>query len=182
MRQVDIERVGLDVAYEWREKNKYLKAESNGAEYFTFFYNNIFPYYALERKGHYEDNKPNAIAVQLGKNGKNKKRIITADLKELNKFENQPFVIMAPIGYFGKKRLSKNASLLFAIAIDLDGVMLGDNIQSIVTFTKKELLPKPTYIVNSGNGLHLYYVLKKPIKMYENYQKEMMDALDGDGI
>ena len=32
-------------------------------------------------------------------------------------------VIMSPISYFGKRRLTKNASLLHAVAFDLDGRM-----------------------------------------------------------
>ena len=31
---------------------------------------------------------------------------------------------------------------------------------------KKDLLPQATFVVNSGTGLHLYYVLKEPVPMY----------------
>ena len=29
-----------------------------------------------------------------------------------------------------------------------------------------DILPQATFVVNSGTGLHLYYVLKEPIPMY----------------
>lgn len=36
--------------------------------------------------------------------------------------------------------------------------------------------PRPTYIVNSGHGLHLYYIFKEPIKLY-NHIKEPLKKM-----
>ena len=47
------------------------------------FYRYIFPEGAFERKGHYEDNKPNAIAVTIEK--KYKENGIVLSLKEMVK-------------------------------------------------------------------------------------------------
>ena len=33
----------------------------------------------------------------------------------------------------------------------------------------------PTYVVNSGRGLHLYYFLKEPIPLYKHYQKTLRE-------
>lgn len=35
----------------------------------------------------------------------------------------------------------------------------------------KDIIPKATFVVNSGTGLHLYYVLTEPIPMYPQNQK-----------
>ena len=35
----------------------------------------------------------------------------------------------------------------------------------------KDILPQATFVVNSGTGLHLYYVLKEPVPMYPYNQK-----------
>ena len=35
----------------------------------------------------------------------------------------------------------------------------------------KDILPQATFVVNSGTGLHLYYVLEEPIPMYPHNQK-----------
>ena len=81
------------------------------------FYRYIFPEGAFERKGHYEDNKPNAIAVtiekkykengiavELKRNGKGKRYTITDNLEELNELNKSEFTIMSPISYYGKQR------------------------------------------------------------------------------
>ena len=39
-------------------------------------------------------------------------------------------------------------------------------------------IPKPTYIVNSGNGLHLYYCLDVPERVYKFNVKEMEELLN----
>ena len=34
-------------------------------------------------------------------------------------------------------------------------------------------LPRPTYIVGSGTGLHLYFVFERPIPLFRNTVKEL---------
>ena len=100
------------------------------------FYREIFPEGSFERKGHYEDGRPNGIAVSLpGKggsvngialeiegDGKAKRYIITDDLEKLDELIDTDFTIMAPISYYGRKRSGKMARFLYALAFDLDGV------------------------------------------------------------
>ena len=38
---------------------------------------------------------------------------------------------------------------------------------------QEERIPKPTYIVSSGTGLHLYFVLADPIPLFQNTAKEL---------
>src|SRR5574344_914463 len=156
------------------------------------FYRYIFPEGAFERKGHYEDNKPNAIAVtiekkykengiavELKRNGKGKRYTITDNLEELNELNKSEFTIMSPISYYGKQRNAKNARYLYALVFDLDGVDM-PQLRDVLHQMDKDILPKATFVVNSGTGLHLYYVLDEPVPMYPQnqlYMKELKYAL-----
>lgn len=146
------------------------------------FYRDVFPVGAFERKCMYEDHKPNGVIVEVTNekiNGRQKilRHTLTDDLEKLDEVvQRDNFCIMSPISYIGKSRKSQNARLLYAIAIDLDGVTTekgfdflmeqiehGDIMQKFVWG-----LPRPTYIVSSGTGLHLYYVFVQPIPLFRN--------------
>ena len=139
----------------------------------------------------YEDNRPNGIAVSLpGKGGAvngialeiegsgvARRYIITDDLKKLDELLDMDFIIMSPISYFGKRRSGKMARFLFALAFDLDGVGM-PQLRDVIHQMSKGILPKATFVVNSGTGLHLYYVLSEPVPMYpqnQHYLKELKD-------
>ena len=100
----------------YMEKNAHLEQFLEQVTPFEF-YREIFPEGSFERQGHFEDSKPNGIAVSLpGKGGSvngialeiegdgtAKRYIITDDLKKLDELKETDFTIMAPISYFGKK-------------------------------------------------------------------------------
>ena len=105
---------------------------------------------------------------------------LTDDLNVLDTIvERDNFCLMSPISYIGKSRMSEHARVLYALAIDLDGLIVGksDINAGIKTLFHQietiERLPKPTYIISSGTGLHLYYVLDKPIILYPNVIKQL---------
>lgn len=145
------------------------------------FYRDIFPLGSLEEKGVYEVGKYNAIAraIKVGDN-KTKRYIVTDDLDVLDKLvECDDFCIIRPISFIGKSAKSDNARFMYAMAIDLDGIKSkknfdflihqisnGHNMLSVVWG-----LPKPTYLVSSGTGIHLYYVFEKPIPLFKNVVK-----------
>lgn len=159
-----------------------LTAYSEEVSYIDF-YRDIFPEGSFEEKGIYEDGKYNGIAVSISK-GENKTRryTVTDDLDTIVEMaQRDDFCIMSPISYAGKSRKSANARFMYALAIDLDGV---DSLKQWQFFIKqieegdKMLsfvwgLPKPTYLVSSGTGVHLYYVLKKPIPLFKNIVEQM---------
>lgn len=84
-------------------------------------------------------------------------------------------VFCAPVSYFGKSRVAENARFLHAFAIDLDGVGVQELKNMLKQFRngrdpkfaadKWVSLPQPTFLVNSGTGFHLYYVLDQPIPL-----------------
>lgn len=144
------------------------------------FYRAIFPAGELEEKGKLQQGKYNAIAVELlpkNKEKSNAKRhIITDDLKLLEQLqESDNFIIISPISYAGKSRQATNARFIYAIAIDLDGITEEHHIIDFFHQIEIEYIPKPTYIVFSGTGLHLYYHLEKPLPCFKNITKQLTE-------
>lgn len=147
------------------------------------FYRDIFPLGSLEEKGVYEAGKYNAIAraIKVGDN-KTKRYIVTDDLDVLDKLvECDDFCIIRPISFIGKSAKSVNARFMYAMAIDLDGVKSKKNFDFLIHQISNGHnmlsfvwgLPKPTYLVSSGTGIHLYYVFEKPIPLFKNVVKEL---------
>lgn len=153
------------------------------------FYRELFPYGELEDRGVQQEGKYNAIAVELLpeeekiKVGSNAKRyILTNDFYILDKLlESENFIILSPITYAGKSRKAENARFIYALAIDLDGIDSERNMVDLFhQIDKVEYLPKPTFFVWSGTGLHLYYQFDEPIPCFNNITNQlsvMKDAL-----
>lgn len=150
----------------------------------TEFYRDLFPAGELakhNKEGISEKGKYNAVAVELlpkaNEDKTNIKRyIITDEMDYIEKLEKKKnFIIISPISYAGKKRKSENARFIYALAIDLDGVDKKQNIVDLFHQIEHEVLPKPTYIAASGNGLHLYYCFKEPIPAFKNITKQMQE-------
>ena len=138
------------------------------------FYRSIFPEGELQKKGVYGDNKYNAIAVELGQD-KIRRYTITDDLDMIDELlQSENFIIVSPISYIGKSRNSDNARMMYALAIDLDGVNKEINIIDLFhQIEKVEHLPRPTYTVISGGGLHLYYVFQDPSPLFQNIVQQL---------
>ena len=147
------------------------------------FYRDIFPEGSFEERGVYEDGKYNGIAVTIAKGSKRAKRLtVTDDLDAITDMAaSDDFCLMSPISYVGKSRKSSNARFMYALAIDLDGL---ESLKQWQFFTEQierghEMLqfvwglPRPTYLVSSGTGLHLYYVFEKPIPMFKNIVEQI---------
>ena len=176
------------------EKNAWLDAHYERIEPHAF-YREIFPVGSFERKGHFEDEKGNGVGISIhegsesadeagngserrgngiGMNvkseGKVHRYVISDGHENLDELIGQEFAIMSPVSYFGKSRAGKYARYLYAITFDLDGV---DMPQLRDTFHQmnRGFIPAATFVVNSGTGLHLYYVLESPVAMYPQNQK-----------
>jgi hypothetical protein len=151
--------------------------------YASDFYRDIFPIGSFEEKGVYEKGKYNGIAVAIvAGDSKAKRYTVTDDLEIIDTLvETDDFCIMSPISYAGKSRKSEFARFLYAMAIDLDGVDTLDEWNFLMTQIDKghEMLsfvwglPRPTYIVGSGTGLHLYFVFERPIPLFRSTVKEL---------
>ena len=102
------------------------------------------------------------------------KIIIHKDLQELKDIidsNDNNFYWLSPNSYCGKSPTKQNARFMYAFVFDLDdivskkdcedeGLRLLDN---FYIYHNRVLIPN--YIVSSGNGIHLYYILKEPIPL-----------------
>ena len=168
----------------YQEKNEHLAKFLEPVTPFEF-YREIFPVGSFERKGHFEDAKGNGIAVTLPEAAgtaleiegacKAKHYTITDELSELSEVFDTDFTIMSPLSYFGRRRCGKNARYLYALVFDLDGVGM-PQLRDVLHQMDKGILPQAAFIVNSGTGLHLYYVLTEPVPMYP-YNQECLKEL-----
>lgn len=162
-------------------------AEALGAVFdeisYMDFYRDIFPVGSFEERGVYEQGKYNGIAVSIQKGGKRIKRLtVTDDLEAIGSMAmTDDFCLMSPISYVGKSRKSENARFMYALAIDLDGVETLKQWQFFMEQVEwgHEMLsfvwglPRPTYLVSSGTGLHIYYVFEQPIPMFRNIVEQL---------
>jgi hypothetical protein len=114
--------------------------------------------------------------------------IITKENQEcIDRIEGHDFVICSPVTYVGRNRNSTNARYLYAFTVDLDGVGV-KQMKDIMWQMTENTAPKGTkkmtnsfapvanIIVNSGHGVHLYYLLKKPVPLFQT-NVEMLNKL-----
>lgn len=143
-----------------------------------------------ERRSEF-DGKPNAIALKFGPRTRKQlvkgKKVdvpvierltVTDDLEGVSALvkasiaENAP-VYMAPVSWYGRNNKAANARFLHAFAVDLDGVTpakLGSVLKQMrnghdPANEKWVSMPQASYIVMSGRGLHLYYLLDRPVPL-----------------
>lgn len=120
-----------------------------------------------------------AIAIELIPNGfdehgnqkyKGQRTTVTRGQYELydliEKSEN--FCMISALSYAGRERTNKNARYLYALVIEIDDIEPKSGIDELIYSwqRKNHTMPQPTYIVCSGNGLHLYFVFERPIPLF----------------
>ena len=157
------------------------------------FWREIFGDGSLDEADAFTPGKYTAIALEITDkhkmvevNGIEKKKQIvyrhsvTNDLDKIDELLSSPyFCAMAPISYAGKTRKSDRAREMYALCVELDNLktrvrsdgsvwQIGlDNLMDRFDETR-HFIPKPTYIVASGSGLHLYYLWEKPLVLFPN--------------
>lgn len=151
------------------------------------FYRFVFPEGELQKKKEFEKGKYNGIIVEITSEKKNNgnmrilRHTLTDDLNKITEVGSRNnFCLMSPISYIGKERNSINARALYALTIDLDGVIIKDDdpigLRTLFhQINDLERIPNPTFIVSSGTGLHLYYVFEKPIMLFPNVVKQLQN-------
>ena len=98
------------------------------------------------------------------------KHIVPMSIDEaIEQSEGRNDVLMGGCTYFNNWISKKSAKDIYTFIIDMDNVYSGTLLNALRNDWKTandEPLPMPTYIVNSGTGLHLYFVLTEPIPNY----------------
>lgn len=142
------------------------------------FYRDLFPAGSLQasrpgKKGEYP-----AIAVQIRERG-NLRHTVLDDMSVIEQLcATDDFCVMSPVTYAGASQRKSMAHALYAVVIDLDGLKVRDGepkgFRALLAMIGREGgLPQPTYIVASGTGLHLYFMLDEPYLLFP----DAMDAL-----
>lgn len=145
------------------------------------FYRAIFPSGELEARGEYVDGRYCGIAIQVIGENRAKRYSVTDDLSVIDDLAStEDFCIMSPVSYAGKTQRQEMARFLYALTFDLDGVRVRDgepvgliDLIHQTTLTNVYAIPVPTYIVSSGTGLHLYYLLRRPVPMFRNVIEQL---------
>lgn len=147
------------------------------------FYRELFPVGELEPRGEYIQGMYNAIAVKVVGKRKAERYTICDDLKPIDELvSGDEFVVISPVSYAGKAQSQRNARNLYALAFDLDGLIVKDgdptglkNLIHQFSVAEPPFHPTPTYIVSSGNGVHLYYFLERPIPLFKNVLEQVYE-------
>ena len=155
------------------------------------FYRGIFPAGELDKAGAFTPGKYTGIIVAVSSkkkwNGQHKvyRYSLTDDLEAVDTaVASDDFCLCSPLSYAGKKRTAENARMLYAIAVDVDRIKQNRDGRSGWPAGMRDLwhqvttpkyLPRPTYIVSSGTGIHLYYVLEQPLPLYPDIAFELQE-------
>lgn len=84
-------------------------------------------------------------------------------------------VFISGCSYFGRHRTIKTARRCHALIIDVDNVNK-TNLNSLLRLINEKVLPKPTAISVSGNGIHVAYIFETPI-LLDSKKKELLKNL-----
>lgn len=98
--------------------------------------------------------------------------LINDEHLQIRKNMDKPRAFITPVTYFGKRKDMRYAQDIYAIVLDIDLVSKAGAENLAYYITRPDFL-KPTYIVNSGSGVHLYFVLDKPVRLHRS-----QDAVD----
>lgn len=107
-----------------------------------------------------------------------RKMLLKDDWETMDWLDTRYFVLTSPLTYIGRTASKENARMLFAFGIDMDDVGVAQLDELFNRFEMRfgkgmqkkhpklvgeKVVPKPNLIVNSGHGLHLYYILEHPV-------------------
>lgn len=143
------------------------------------FYREIFPLGELDEWGENTKGKYTAIAIEILKQGEQqliKRYTVADDLDTIDELQqSKGFCVLAPISYAGKTRKSANARFMYALVVELDNLIKKDGLERLIAQWSDRVfwIPRPTYVVASGTGVHLYYLFEKPIPLFPNVVKEL---------
>lgn len=138
------------------------------------FYRDLFPEGSLQSAEH--DGKGNIIATQIRPTGKGRTKqwIVDDSLQMLDKVIGDEFGLIPPIAFFGKTHTKQNAHALYAVVIDIDYVGK-QQLKNLLKQFGNGVQLRPTYLVSSGKGVHVYYFLREPVQLYHNLESTLSE-------
>lgn len=148
------------------------------------FYRELFPDNENAGETNRDYSKPNAVYLyhdeERLKHKKLRRRIMLNDTWKqdyMDFVEQNSMTLCSGLVYRGKANKLKHAQRMNALIFDLDGVGARELCNLFLRFggdpRRVRRLPMPTFLVLSGNGLHLYYVFEEPIDLYPNIKIQL---------
>lgn len=151
--------------------------EVNGCD----FYRDIFPHCARSTEKHMDFSHPHAIFLCHDEvKGYKVGHVMYQDTWEqdyMEFVERRENCVCGGLVYRQRRNLLKNAQSMYALIFDLDGVGDHEMRNLLHRFDLKagmlRSLPTPTYIVASGTGVHLYYVMDQPVDLFPHIKVQL---------
>ena len=149
------------------------------------FYRYIFPDNENSGEMHTDFSHPNAIYLyqdekDVGTQRRLRRRIMLDDTwaDDYREFvECNGMTLCSGLTYHSRSNKLQYAQTMNALIFDLDGVGRKELERVLERTTGAgtvyRSIPKPTFIVLSGRGLHLYYVFDEPIALYPNIKLQL---------
>lgn len=168
----------------YKQKNEYMSAvfpEVTAQE----IYSAMFPLSGMENKGDLTHRASNPIFSYKERTADGRvffrNEIVFADHFEesIAKTQKNDLALCSMISYSGRKKSAKNAFKCHGFIIDLDGVEMRE-LQSFWGWVEHlERVPYPTFVANSGHGLHIYYVFENPVPLYPQVAQHLQNLKRG---
>lgn len=170
----------------WRSQKERKVAKIDYSGCAKRLYNGLVLYRGL-LKQESEEKKKNGEHLSEGDYRHHTGIILLDDHGELkmdraDRFMSSDWALTYPVTFVGKRPIAKYARYLYGFVIDLDGVGMREMGYCMNFFFErtmeeeerggtighygKEYYNRPNIIVNSGHGLHLYFLLDKPVAMF----------------
>jgi hypothetical protein len=170
----------------YKEQIKYLVNQYEELSGYDF-YRYIFPNNENQGELNTDFSKPNAIYLYEDEKDKDstrrlRRRIMLNDTWKddyKNYVEKNISTLCSGLSYRNRTNKIVNAQKMNALVFDLDGVGQKELKNLFNRFDGEpkagwgRTLPRPTFLVSSGSGLHLYYVFNEPIDLYPNIKLQL---------
>lgn len=95
-------------------------------------------------------------------------------IEKTGRLRNADFSLISGCSFIGKSKSNKNARYCHAIIFDLDEVDV-KCLENLIGMTGAKLIPLPTAISISGNGVHICYMLDIPIRLTAKNREMLTD-------
>ena len=148
------------------------------------FYKAIFDPETLETKGDTTYRASNPIfsyKVTKGERSYFQNEIVFQDTfdETLAKTAKNDLALCSMITYSGRRKSAKNAYKCVGFCIDLDGVGVEEITCLLGQIEWLDKIPWPTYVANSGHGLHVYYIFQHPVPLYPQVAQRLQTLKRG---
>ena len=101
--------------------------------------------------------------------------VVTREYERTTVLQGRTNCFTSPLVYVGNRRPGKNARAFFAFVFDIDDVYT-EGLGFLYQAVRDGRAPRPSMVVSSGSGVHLYYLLEEPLAL-NSYSGPMLHYL-----